>query len=312
MYDQYGPTPRICFNYVQKHHLQTIHHADHDNALRDLSIERLHQMVVNLRGCNMDAVSHTLLLMKRMPENLRAGNSRKISIQDYRDSDWAMARVELVSPVVEMVLQVRLWEQSQAEQLALYRKLANFESTRCIANLAFKAWAHTMLQKRIVLDIVPMVIRELRGTGEPRWHSNHGEGRDPSSVRLIDITPVNTKLFKGSKLDQIEDKFYYIPENKNQVAFDSFIMANGNLYIFQCSISSDHPIKAGILHFFSQVSLPPWDHWYFVFVIPNEPGQEITYPQPLDSGLKALLAADKMKLYTAPLDVGSPVRLYVC
>jgi hypothetical protein len=89
-------------------------------------------------------------------------------------------------------------------------------------------------------------------------------------------------------------------------------MADGNLYIFQCSISSDHPIKAGILPFFSQVSLPPWDHWYFVFVVPKEPGQEITCPQPLDSGLKALLAADKMKLYTALLDVGSPVRLYVC
>jgi hypothetical protein len=77
-----------------------------------------------------------------------------------------MVRVELVSPVVEMVLQVRLWEQSQAEQLALYRQFANFEETRCIANLAFESLAHKKLQKRIVLDLIPMVIRELRGTGE--------------------------------------------------------------------------------------------------------------------------------------------------
>jgi hypothetical protein len=38
----------------------------YDNALANLSIEELRKMVVHLQGCNMDDMSHTLLLMKRM------------------------------------------------------------------------------------------------------------------------------------------------------------------------------------------------------------------------------------------------------
>ena len=185
---------------------------------------------------------------------------------------------------------------------------------RCIAGLAFEPLAHKKLGKRIVLGLIPMVLRELLEAGEGkkklRWYSNHGE-EDPSSVRPIDITPLRTTIHEGFRLDRIEDKVYYVPKLKNQVAFDSFIMADGNLYIFQCSIASIHPVKAGIVPFFTQDLLPPQDRWYFVFVVPKEseePAQEIKCPQPRDrdGGLKALLAPDKMKLYTALLDIAQP------
>jgi hypothetical protein len=85
-----------------------------------------------------------------------------------------------------------------------------------------------------------MVVRELLEPGErkkkPQWHSNHG-GEDPSSVQPIDIMPLRTNVYEGSRPDQIEDKVYYVPKTKNQVAFNSFIMADGNLYIFQCSMA---------------------------------------------------------------------------
>jgi hypothetical protein len=294
MYDEYGPTPRICFNYLYNDHLLTAHQQSYEQALAILSTQKLRQVVQDVTQF-----------------------SKELRVNTTQDDcpGKVVVKVELVSLVVEREVQVRLWEQSRAEQLELYRQFANVQETRCIACLAFESLAHKKLRKRIVLDLIPMVLRGLRGSGEgkkqPRWHSNHGGGEDPSSVRPIDITPLTTDVYEGSRPDQIDDKVYFVPKSKNQVAFDSFIMADGNLYIFQCSIASNHPIKADILPFFSPYPLPPQDRCYFVFVVPKEPAQEITCPQPQDrdpglKALKALLAPDKMKLYTALLDIAQP------
>ena len=138
------------------------------------------------------------------------------------------------------------------------------------------------------------------GKNMPQWHTDHNAGHGiPCNIK-----PVGTKVYKGSSLDQIEAGLYYAPESKNQVTFDSFIMANGNLFTFQCSIGTDHPIKEGIISFFSQASprasLPPRANWYFIFVIPSD-GSGIKCPQPRKVALKNLFA--EMKLYTMTLDV---------
>ena len=279
-------------------------------ALAKLSIEELRNMVLDATTLTMDDMSHTLLLVKRMSKELEVDTTLDIP----SDEDLVLAKVEFVSHVVEMALQVRLWEQLGADQLTIYRQFANVQAMRCIAGLAFESLVHKKLGKRIVLGLIPMVLRELLEPGEgkkkPRWHSNHGD-EDPLSVRPIDITPLRTTDYEGSRPDQIEDKVYYVPKSKNRVAFDSFIMADGNLYIFQCSIASIHPIKAGIVPFSPSYPLPPQDHWYFVFVVPKEPEeptQEIKCPQPRDRDRdsQASLAPDKMKLYTALLDIAQP------
>ena len=267
-------------------------------------------MVKDATTLTMDDLSHTLLLVTRMSKDLKVDTTREILPHE----DLVLAKVEIASRAVEMALQVRLWEQLRADQLTIYRQFANVPETRCIAGLAFESLVHKKLRQRIFLRLIPMVLREVREPGEgkkPQWHSNHGGGEDPSSVRPIDITPLRTEAYEISELDQIENKVYYVPKSKNQVAFESFIMADGNLYVFQCTIASKHSIKAGIVPFFSPYPLPPQDHWYFVFVVPEEPEepvQEIKCPQPSDRDrdLKALLAPDKMKLYTAPLDITQP------
>jgi hypothetical protein len=97
--------------------------------------------------------------------------------------------------------------------------------------------------------------------------------------------------------DEIKKNVYYMPAARNQVAFDSFIVANGKLFIFQFMIASEHPIKQGILTFFSQyLQLPAKVNWYFVFVIPLGPNPEVTCPQPQEAGLT------EMKLFSAVTD----------
>ncbi|KAI9446376.1 hypothetical protein H4582DRAFT_1905253 [Lactarius indigo] len=132
-----------------------------------------------------------------------------------------------------------------------------------------------------------MVKRVSGGSGHlPQWHSDHGSGANPLSVRQIDFTPVDWDL-DSSYPCQIEDGVYYTPKARNQGAFDSFIMTDQKLYIFQFTMGSDHLIKKGILPFFSQESLPPRANWYFVFVVLL--GLEISCPQSWDSGLNELL-----------------------
>lgn len=63
----------------------------------------------------------------------------------------------------------------------------------------------------------------------------------------IRIRPNYMEVYSGSDPDQFKDRVYYVPEALNQVAFDSFIMADQKLYIFQSTMRSDPPIEKGIL-----------------------------------------------------------------
>jgi hypothetical protein len=160
------------------------------------------------------------------------------------------------------------------------------------------------LRERINLKLIPMVNLESGESGQGTkcpGGSNHADGGNPLSVLQIDTTPLKTKVYKGSSLGQIEDGWYYIPESKNQVAFDSFIMAEGNLYISQCSTTSDHLIKGGILPFFSQDSLAS--------CIRND-GSEIRYPQPRNSQASLKELPVEMGLYTVAPDVARTPMWY--
>ena len=106
MYDRFGPTPRICFDYINNPSALLHHQADRKKALETLSLATLLQMVDNSKLLTMDSTSHTLLLMKRRSE-LRILDST----DDYASIDaFFKPRIEFVSPVVESEIRARLWE----------------------------------------------------------------------------------------------------------------------------------------------------------------------------------------------------------
>jgi hypothetical protein len=131
MYDQFGPTPRICFEYVQNPALLVTHKELQSKALSNLSVETLRDMVQNTGILSIDSKSHTLFLVKRV--------SRKDLIRANLDTrggaDFCYASVEPITHAVKVALRNRLSKQSQDDRLTLYNQLKNHEGKRHIADL---------------------------------------------------------------------------------------------------------------------------------------------------------------------------------
>lgn len=70
MYTRFGPTARICFNYLKTPALLDRHERNLRNALSGLSLRSFQKMINNTSNLNMDDVSHTILLMKRYGSDL--------------------------------------------------------------------------------------------------------------------------------------------------------------------------------------------------------------------------------------------------
>ncbi|KAI9438109.1 hypothetical protein H4582DRAFT_1878695 [Lactarius indigo] len=313
MYYHYGPTPRICLDFVDNVALFIAYKAHYRSALNKLSSRRLGEMdemgnmgdtASDRTSLDIDDESHTLILVKRVPRR----DLIRANLDVSNGTEFSYGRLEPITQMIKLELRNQLQKETRAARIALYKSLENVEGTRRIAGVVYESLAQSILEKKIALELVPMVKWESSGSDQgkklPRWHSDHESGANPPLVRPIDIRPAETFLYPVSGLDHpIKDKVYYAPEAQNQVAFDSFIMAERKLYIFQFSIGSDHPIKKGIVPFFSKKvpgALPPRAEWHFVFVIPPRARSEISCSQPRDSDLKLLLK--EMNLFSALLD----------
>ncbi|KAH9180784.1 hypothetical protein EDB89DRAFT_1921070, partial [Lactarius sanguifluus] len=227
MFNRFGPTPRICFAFLEVKNLLSLHESNLETALGKLSSRNLRNLVTGIRDLSMDGESHTILLVRR----------RKVS-----DGDWGRASVGPITDTVRIALRNQLQKEMQAEQLQLYRSMANVKGTRCIASVVFESLAHKMLLQGIELTLIPMVKGgSCRGKQLPQWRSNHGDSVDPPSARQIDIEPTEEKRYSTTPA-RIEDKTYYVPEAENQVGFDSFIKSGTELYIFRFTIASKHQI----------------------------------------------------------------------
>lgn len=127
MYTRFGPTPRICFNYLQSPALLDAHKENYRSALENLSMRSLQKIVNNASALCMDDVSHTIVLLKRRGSDL----SR------------ALITVEPVTPAVEMALGDQFRRETRAERLNLYRSLmANIEESRHLAYIVCESLAH--------------------------------------------------------------------------------------------------------------------------------------------------------------------------
>ncbi|KAH8996620.1 hypothetical protein EDB92DRAFT_1793737 [Lactarius akahatsu] len=296
MYDQYGPTPRICLESVCTKAIFAAHKNRLDSTLRKLSVEKLENMAFDTVNSSLDDESYTLILVTRLP---RDGDD---------DDKFAYSRVEPITHMIKLKIRNQLRTETRAARIRLYKTFTNVEGTRRIAGVVYESLAQEILEKKIALKLVPMIKMELSEFGRklniPRWHSNHGVGANRSLVLPIDITPTETFVYPVSGLDHpIKDKVYYAPESQNQVAFDSFIMAEGKLYIFQFTIGSEHSIKKGIVPLFStkvQGALPPRADWHFVLVVPPSVSKIYCSPELQDNDLKELL--DEMNLFSMVLD----------
>jgi hypothetical protein len=176
MYNRYGPTARICFEFPKEKTALNMHRHRFESALSNLSPRVLQGMVNGLFDIEKADISHTILLLKRVPGD-----------------DWSLSTVEIITPAAEMAVRNQLRRETEAEQFKLYRSLASVGVSRGLAGVVYELMAQEKLrlQSPITPDLVPMVQRTSDESGQgkklSRWHSNHGDGADPSPVLSINI-----------------------------------------------------------------------------------------------------------------------------
>ena len=252
MYSRVGPTPRICFNYLEEKSLLDQHESRFEKALSELSSTRLLEIVYQAHDFDMDQMSHTMFLVRR-----RGDLSRRLST------------VEPITAVVAKKIRNQLGRDTRAERLILYRSLVNVEGSRRLASIPYELLAQEMLQQHDY-DLIPMEYTPGQGRTLPRWNSLHGSSTHPSSVTVPFSIRGTARDSYTSMPSIIKDDVYYAPEASDQVAVDSFIKIGEVLFILQFTIASKHDIKKGIFDLFPQDSQPSKLKWHFVFVVPPE------------------------------------------
>ena len=129
-------------------------------------------------------------------------------------------------------------------------------------------------RKEVALTLVPMVW-EQPGPRKKNacWKSQlvdnsvatsteeSGSG-DSGSVHAIaaneELLPISFKpcgaiQYQNPKLSSVRSDILYVSRASNQGAFDSFIVYNEVLYIFQITIANSLPIKGGLTDFFHRI-----------------------------------------------------------
>lgn len=316
LFDQYGGIPRFCIRFLCKPDQLAEHQDNFENAIQNIPKQTLHDHILNAAQLSFDDVTPTIFMVKRM------------------DLDKVSGMV--VEPATSSV-QIRLKSQirvlQHADQVELYNSLASASGqwSRPIAGLVFETLAQLVLEHRIVLELLPMQKQFLGPQKKICWMSTYkyqsslhtmktpnadlvweneesaladvalsGLEEAHSSV-TIDFQPSSTVEYEGNSIKKINADVLYVPKSPNQVAFDSFIVFKGSLYIFQFTITSKHDIKPGLVDFFfsEHQSLPPKAKWHLIFVVP--PGNTITCPQPSESNLVELLKEERV--FSAQLNI---------
>ncbi|KAH9036897.1 hypothetical protein EDB84DRAFT_1416475, partial [Lactarius hengduanensis] len=156
MYNQYGPTPRICLDFVKHDALFIVHKAHFDTALYNLSLRKLSEMASDRKNFGINDESHTLILVKRVPRNdlIRAG----LNIDDGQEFSYGLS--EPITHMIKLKLRTQLRKETRAARIALYKKLANVEGTRRIAGVVYESLAQEMLEEKIALKLVPMIKKD--------------------------------------------------------------------------------------------------------------------------------------------------------
>ena len=297
-----GPTARLCISYLADQSKLEFYESCHLGALEVLSISDLIQAVRDSRDLKFD-VSHTFFLIRR------------VELDPWDEQYLQRYIVEPISSHVRQELKLKLMKAKQEERLHAYETFESVPQTRRLAGLAFESIVQLQLQKEVALTLVPMV-RQLPTTerGSAQWESRFVQDSVPMSTEgsasvgaiaanglPIDFKPHSTIQFPSPRPSEVSSGIYYVPESPSQVAFDSFIVENGVLHIFQFTIAESHSIKGGLMDFFSHKSLHKIlqeKEWYIIFVIPR--GGKLVCPESSDERLKEFWK--KAKFFTAEVD----------
>jgi hypothetical protein len=233
-------------------------------------------------------ISHTIFLIRRIelpPQHLQY-------LQQYT--------VEPITHRTSHTLSRLFMEAKQEQRIDLYQTFTQVPNTRILAGFAYEMIGHHRFQSKVEFSLTPMA-KELPTQKKKNvvWLSQFP--RELVGTIAFNFTPQTFMTYKWPGPKVVKPFIYYIPESSNQVAFDSFVLVDQVLYMFQFTIASTHPIKAGIMGFLSHLRETlkmTREELRFVFVIP--PGNNVGCTQTSDDLLKGFW--NSVKLYSTVMD----------
>jgi hypothetical protein len=178
----------------------------------------------------------------------------------------------------------------------------------------FEAWCHQVFCERISIKFVPMV-REggsevSKKKNQPQWHTTNMkltskllENQRRYALRkgtVLDVRPGTFVEYTSPKLHkklQIKSDVYYSPEYPNEAGFDSFIIYNHILYLFQFTVKPKYDIKNFLKFFHKCTGIPSRENWRFIFVRPLDVRATLKCPFPSTDALR------KLALYSAEVEM---------
>ncbi|KAF9518025.1 hypothetical protein BS47DRAFT_426904 [Hydnum rufescens UP504] len=256
---QLGPTPRLCL--LSGNALERYEHRL-NQAIRGINVSVLEEALVNATFLEMDDMSHKLCLVTRKD----------------RDNVYSRAVIHLITDWVKSRLALQLRTMEKVEQLRLMRMLSRVPESRPLAGVLFEAMAQSELLDGITLNLMRMVKKPGSSPQrQPQWHSSHNLVRNATLDTLreeepkipLTIHPNNWKEYSDNGPSSVEPNVMYIPQLSNQKVFDSFILVDGILHLFQFTIGSEHAINHGLVGVGEKYGYPQdMAKWHFTFVIP--------------------------------------------
>ncbi len=294
-FKNYGPTARICINFIRSPNLLSRYERRLHNTASNLTADRLRHFVENGKELGLDAESQTLFIIRRNKvENLEIGYLAPISAN------------------VETPLMMTIDTLQRRERINLYRNFASVPPTRAVAGLLYESLGHMRLR-----DGIKLKLKRMRKEGKLQTYF-HWKTQGVEETGISVTFPANRIVIYENTPGSIEPNRLYVPKARNQVAFDSFFKLDRTLYIFQLTVVNDHDIKEGIKDYLFGLlrMLPQETNWRVVFMTPGgdlkvkakdphkvKDTHKAKYTPEAKDTLKVHKFLSELELYTADLEV---------
>ena len=233
------------------------------------------------------------------------GQHSIFTVKRYDIHDLVSAYIAPTTANVEMKIMNVIDSMQRFDQIDLYHRFAFADWTRVLAGLLYESLGYSRVEGGIALTLNPMG-KDKRRT---HFHWKVGSGQQATQASTLagvdnSVTPISISANTACTyevLQSVDPNRLYVPSARNQPGFDSFIILDGFLYLFQFTMSDEHGVKprmVGLLRKLMKIpAFPEMAKWRFVFITPTDCDVTVVMPSEVDTFLEGV------SLYSAYLDI---------
>ncbi|KDQ07448.1 hypothetical protein BOTBODRAFT_48814 [Botryobasidium botryosum FD-172 SS1] len=240
VYNLFGPSARECYMLAEDYAYTSQRVSDVKKYLRSMQQISLQQILDDLDSAPQDHISHQVFCV--FPDS----ESRLSPRHDF-----------LTRYTGRLVLDC--WVEKDAKRLNELR--ATFSRVRELGpafGCLFEQFAHTTLSQGLDGSIseLPIALKQI--------HYGFDTGTRGATYE-VHFGPRTTTIFDMKNFPPPSDTAYYIPVRENQATFDSIIIHNGRVTLFQVTVGRTHDVSAVGLNQLEQVL--PQPSYDLIFIV---------------------------------------------